>query len=537
MRRAQACAGPAAVFLAFAALFILLRSNDFFAVDGSFRCLEVYRTPGLFFRSNNHLLYTANAFWWTRLAAALGYTPAGPVAFLHLIELMNALAGAAAIAIFYALLRAATESSFVAAMTTVVFGLSRCFAGQALNSNEPMPAILWSFLAIALAAQSVKKSSWLAAIGSGIFFGLAMVTYRSMILLAPAAFVLILSGELGAGVRLDASKDRLGRTAALVLSGVFSAAFLHAWVYAQMGQRGFAGMLSRFRSTEGADFYFGVHLHRVLQIPIGLTRNFVALAPEYTGARDFFGGPKAQIAAVLFATAAILALLVFCAVRIARCWNDLEPVKRLSVAAGIAGLVFSLIPIVVWDPQYDKLWVQPAACLFFLIAVALSVSRAPSPRHWIAACALAALALWFTSVNLRWMYQKHVNLPIEFEEAQEASTIIGKDDFVVSDWRSVGMLYGYLWARPGQYLSFPSEATTVRAKTLEEIREGSARAKGKLGRVYFFGVLDIPQSEWKSFFGSEAGIPYSSLEPYRARAKVKARYWDKHGSALLWEVE
>jgi len=66
----------AIVFLASGLIFSLLRSKDIFAVDGAFRCLEVFQRPSIFFHDNNHMLYPVNVFVWTRLAGVLGFANA-----------------------------------------------------------------------------------------------------------------------------------------------------------------------------------------------------------------------------------------------------------------------------------------------------------------------------------------------------------------------------------------------------------------------------------------------------------------------------
>src|SRR5712672_1267159 len=85
----------AVVFLASALIFSLLRSEDIFAVDGAFRCLEVFQRPNIFFHDNNHMLYPVNVFVWTRLAGVLGFGARTREGFFPLVELMNCLAAAA----------------------------------------------------------------------------------------------------------------------------------------------------------------------------------------------------------------------------------------------------------------------------------------------------------------------------------------------------------------------------------------------------------------------------------------------------------
>jgi len=349
--------------------------------------------------------------------------------------------------------------------------------------------------------------------------------------------VLLLVGDPDAAPKFTLAKGRVERVAALVFSGVVSAASLHAWAYWESGERTVAGMVRQFGETDGSQFYFGLRLGRVLNLPIGMARNFFAVQPEYTGARAFFSGPKGPILFMFLLIVATLALLAFCAVQIARNWVELGNVRRAGVIAGCVGLAFTFVPVLLWDPQYDKLWVQPLACLFFLVAIALSVASKPVGAMRVGAWACAMLAVAGLGINLHWTYRKHVNKIIEFEEAREAAQLIGKNDFVVGDWRSVGLLYGYLWAEPGQFISFPTEAIAAREQVVDRLRAEAKETARKSGKIYFFGILDVPKAEWDSFFGERCGIPYSDLEEYRAHAKVRARYWDKHGESLLWQVD
>ena len=95
-RLLYACMG---VFVAFFALFALLRTKNILAVDGGIRCLEVYRRQSLYFDINNHLLHPAHVWAWTWAAGTLGYRADGPFQFYSLVQLMNCFAGAACLEI------------------------------------------------------------------------------------------------------------------------------------------------------------------------------------------------------------------------------------------------------------------------------------------------------------------------------------------------------------------------------------------------------------------------------------------------------
>lgn len=537
MKKATVYAVPAAVFLVSFFFFLLLRSNDFFAVDGSFRCLEVLRNPSIFFQSNNHLLYTPDVYGWTRLFALAGYKPAGPVEFLHLVEVMNCLAGAAALAIFCSLVLGVTDSWLIAVGTTASLALTRAFFAQATNANEPMPGLLWSFAGMALAARSVHKNSFLSAIASGLAFGLAMAAYRSMVLLAPAAALLLLIANAKEPPRFALSGDRVWRTFSFAAATALSMAALHGWAYWSMGERSAGGFISRFAATDGSHFYFGLRWSRFLNLPIGTVRNFFAVEPEFIGIRHFLAGPMSAIAAMTIFFLAILAFFIFCALEIKSRWPALPNRARLAVICSCAGFAFTFLPVVLWDPQYDKLWVLPLACLLFLAAITVNGARCDGLDRKLIAGILAIVAVWGVSITLRWTYQNHVRNPIEFREAKQAAGILGKDDFVVGDWRPVAMLYGYLYAEPDHFLSFPSEAVENGSLSIDKVRRAVSETTARGGNVFFFDTLDMSREDWNFFFGRIPAVPYSAFDDYRARATLRTRFLDKHGYDNLWELK
>lgn len=527
---------PTGVFVVSLIVFILLRSNDFFSVDGSFRCLEVFRYPSLFFRSNNHLLYTPDVYGWTQLATKLGYRPDGPIEYLRLVELMNCFAGAAALAISSALLLGVTDSSWVAVAATAGLGLTRAFFAQATNSNEPMPGILWSFAGIGLAVLSLQKKSIGAAVASGLAFGLAMASYRSMVLLAPAALLLLLIGNADGPARFTLTPNRIWRICGSCIATAASVTALHVWAYWTMGERTLGGFISRFGATDGSQFYFGLRWTRILNIPIGITRNFFAVEPEYIGIRALLAGPKWAIVVMGLFLLAVLGSLVLCIRETLRSWPILQDRERLAVLACFTGFSFTVLPALLWDPQYDKLWVLPLACLIFPASIVLKNANWQGRRRKSIAWILAAIAVSGAAITVEWTFKNHLHDPIEFTDAKQAATIFGTDDFVIGDWRPVAMVYGYLYADPDHFLSFPSEAIVDGNLAIAHVRSAVAETKARGGRVFFFDTLDMPRQDWNAFFGRIPVVPYSVFDDFRARATVRTRFLDKHGYDNLWEL-
>lgn len=98
------------VFLAFALLFISLRSNGIFAVDGAYRFPDVFHRQSLSSYKNNHLPYPANAPAWTRLRSALGFRMDGPIEYFSNVEIMNCLAASGSLTIIFILMDLVSRS-------------------------------------------------------------------------------------------------------------------------------------------------------------------------------------------------------------------------------------------------------------------------------------------------------------------------------------------------------------------------------------------------------------------------------------------
>jgi hypothetical protein len=83
-----------AIFAIFAALYLLLPSQHFTAVDGSVRCLDAYFANSLHFHGNNHLLYP---FWmglWEWILSSIGFPAKDPFSFMRQATALNSLLGA-----------------------------------------------------------------------------------------------------------------------------------------------------------------------------------------------------------------------------------------------------------------------------------------------------------------------------------------------------------------------------------------------------------------------------------------------------------
>lgn len=55
--------------------------------------------------------------------------------------------------------------------------------------------------------------------------------------------------------------------------------------------------------------------------------------------------------------------------RLALVWGELEHKRRLILVCCAVALIFDVLPLIFWDPLYDKLWLQPLAVFFFAWSV------------------------------------------------------------------------------------------------------------------------------------------------------------------------
>jgi hypothetical protein len=519
-------------------LFISLRSNDIFAVDGAYRCLDVYHRQHLFFHGNNHMLYPADVLAWTRLISALGFRPTDPIHYFSAVEIMNCLAASGCLTILYILLYALSRSWRLALGATVGYGLSRAFLVQATNANEPMVGIFWSFLAICFSVLYWRKESsiWLI-VASGSLFSLAMATYQSTLLLAPAALVLIFKSRREAEDTSRMFWRRLRAAGIFALSGLMGSVLIYGWAYWESGTRKLGPMLNRFVLHEDARAYLGVSVGKVLSVPIGLVANIFPVFSNYLGIRNLLSDRKLLAVWLFLLIGILLSFLISCVILIYRNWSQTLLSQQVAFEASAVGFGFTLIPVIVWSPLYDKLWIQPLACLFLLLVLAFTAIKHNAGTRSVLLSGTAILLLAGVLTNLAWSMQSHLAKPYEIAEAQRLAHLVGPRDLVVGEWEPVSTLYGSLWGDDDRFISFPTEAVTQGMGVMTHLREAISRAQKNGAKVYFLAVLDLPKSNWDAFLGSRCGVPYAEMDFYRAHSRILAKFSTREGEISLRQLE
>jgi hypothetical protein len=525
----------------FAMIFSALRSSDLLNVDGNYRCFEVYQRQAVFFHSNNHMLYPVDVLMWTRAVSAFGIRPRGPLQFFSIVEMMNCFAGASSLAILCYLIYQVTESWFLALAVTIGYGLSSPFFGQATSANEPMVAVFWSFLAVLFAALSLKLKSLWPVMVSGFLFSLAMATYQSMALLAPAALFLVSQTQ----------SRRWLRIVAFTLCGLAGCIAIYGWAYWHLGMRTTPVMLRHFFLHDEDRAFAGVTIGKVLGVPMGMANAVFPLFHyfEFRGFRGLLAARSLSAISVIVLPLVLCASLLFCVIQVFRRWEHLPPSARIGLLAATIGFAFASVPLVVWNSTYDKLWIEPLACLAILIAIALSSIPPSAGKVFLLTRAVSILLLMGTFWNLILVVRYHSGGTIELEQAHRLAGMIGPKDLLVGDWDPVSTLYSSIWVddRPTResdlyksvwadnqhFLSFTTEATIYGIDVMPRLQDAITNTEKAGGSIFFLSVLDESKPAWEAFFNKRCGVPYSQMQLYRDHSAVRAKFQIRGSEVIL----
>jgi hypothetical protein len=539
-------AHAALIWGAFSLIFIVFGSKQYVAVDGALRCLDVYYSQKLFIHQNNHLLYPVNVYFWHKFLAAFGIYANGPIEYLRLTQMMNAVAAAGCLAILYCLTYAATSSRGISLVVTIGYGFSNAFFSHATNSAEPMAGLLESFLAIGGTALALHtKQRWLLFV-SGALFALAMASYQSMALLSPAAAALCLTRPLTKG---DMSQDgsqkniRLNingvwRASLITMGGIIGAALIYGLAYYYSGTHHPGAMIRRFFTIDGGkDIYGGMTISKLVMLPLGLTNNIAPVLWEFAGVKAFFlqHGLDRQSTVVLllmFATLTFLILILYLMLKARIHFNATD--KAIYFSSMVALAVTSFV-LVYWSSVYDKLWLQPIACIFFLCGFVMrtGVTDKVNFQRYLRAGGIALIvieaALTMTLKGVPDRFHETTYLP----EAKEVAELVGGQDMVVCDWDGLSTTYSAVF-RNGKSVQLPAlTSESGPDEALKKILQDILQTQRGGGQVYFLNILDIPEKSWNSFLGNRLGLDYYKLDDYRKNTEIVKIFRRKNGAATL----
>ncbi|MGH8012134.1 MAG: hypothetical protein ACREQ4_06535 [Candidatus Binataceae bacterium] len=447
---------------------------------------------------------------------------------------MNALAAACCVAMLFAVIHTVTDKIEIAIVFTAIFAFSRAFVLHATNAAEPIMGLFWAFLSVLVVMFSLAhRRSWVS-IAGGFMLAFAMATYESMVLIAPA-LVLMIWGLPGMPRPRAASYLAAKRIAWFCAGYVLGILSIYGVSYRLSGIHGFRNLVAALLQPGGEPrVYGGVTIAKVVNIPVGLAGSLLPCLPQpYHGIRSLFSAGGTSLITALLASGIVAAAAIWLIWSAARRWRSLSERRRLALACCGAGIAFTFVPLAVWDPVYDKLWLEPLACILVTSSIVVSdrLEMVRARRAGIALSVLVAASL-IVMVNFTIAVRDAIRPTPYLVQAREVRQSIGPRDLLISGWDSISLLYVTFWNDGhGNNFNLVTSASINGSVTSGILKRRIQLERERGGRVFFLGVLDLPEGIWGQFLGEKCGLPYHTLDGYRDCARV-VRWFDYGGSKI-----
>jgi hypothetical protein len=507
------------IFIFFFSYYFLCISKNFTEVDGADRCFGVYHSTPPQIHGNNHMFYPLNIYLWNQALSAVINTPVDALEFGKRSQIMNITAMSATMTLFYALAKNISALSHIAALATLGLGLSKAYILHGTNSSEPVVALLWSTLTIALLAWDLcnkKKQSYIIFL-AGIFLALAMATYQSMVLIGVGCLVL-------SCFRREVSDWKTCIKSGLIfLSGCFFGALIFfGSAYYYDGLLNPIDMVKRFFHLDGgSDVYGGFSFSKTTNLLMGFIHNqFLNL--HWAGYRDYLKTNLWSYWTPWITCAGIIGI-IFLLVVSKGFFQSNKNSKRIQISITL-GLLVCLIGPLGWDPTYDKLWLQPLMLIWLTVLYS-----------WKNQKKLGKFIIYTTIVltvlpNFFWGYFRN---PKEYRFVQPALELIETlkpNDILVIDWNPISLMAVSLGVK-NEVFFIISYAHSNPANVVEKLNIFFKKAEKNGGKLVFFGILNQPRETWDPFLGKRCGLPYEALDSFRKSSKCIGVF--SEGTAIL----
>ncbi len=522
-----------AVFFGAWALYHSLRSWNFSGVDGPFRALEALRSEKIFFHGNNHMLYPVWFHLWGKLLGLLGLRPTDPVELMRSAQALNAMLGAGILAGLHHLFRQ-MASSTKALLGTAAVGLSYCFLKHATNSAEVIPGIFFGVLGLIWMVRGIRRDAVLPLIVSGCWLALALASYQSMGQLALIGVVLCCNVSSSASQGRPSLMAMVGRLFWVGVGGILGICVVYGWAF-HMQDIPVAKMVPKFfKMADGSEDFFGFKSSRFLHLAIGYLSGWYNLfPPDSTGIRETLRRPDAALWLCWIGLGALLVARIVMGV--CRDWlldfRDRRLIWRVTTATAGIGL---LLPLLCWDPYYDKLLILP---LMGSVAIALAVLRAgdsQNKRQWKwawAAAGLLLLEIGSLAGSTLWNMR---NPNTYLEDAKRVASLARPEDWMILEFDPVSQYFTAIFLNDwNRTVAMPMLKKDQAKKWLANAKEKSRQGSG---RLLFLGVLEMDRENWNAFIGRTGGMEYDELNLERASAKELASFRNGRQRILLYEV-
>ncbi len=510
------------VFLFFLSIYNAFISHQVFS-EGSMRCLPLWQGRPLALHSWHHIFYPIGVYLWNRLISLLNIIPANAIDFIINTARMNAFAASIALALFFAIVKRFTEKNSVAFIAVLILGWSNAFLFNATNNNEPMPGFLFSLLAFFFIMKSGERQGIVYFSLSAISLSLAYLFYQSMVLILPAILLYIVLF-----FRLDSSLKNISFCISYIFLAIASSfiavslvALLPADISSILSARwfGLIKLWTFFAPRKTAKFLLGLTVSGLYGVQ-GWREAFYQIFSEGTV------GKPLVIGAVL--TVPVAGTLAFMAFVFLKYLRKAQASYRRSFYIAAAAMLSSGGILLVHDPSYDKLWIQPMAFLIIVGILALKLYKEFNPKKG------SILKAWFLclAVSLIMYNTKTVLIPNRFgevkyiKEAGEVNNIVKEQDMVIGTWDALGSLLGNLYGRKNMFIIEDEIIVDDLDKDLffRNLEGRMERTKRHGGKVYFLGVLEVHRARWEPFLHKIVGLSYDSFDPYRRASHLIKRY-------------
>ena len=163
----------------------------------------------------------------------------------------------------------------------------------------------------------------------------------------------------------------------------------------------------------------------------------------------------------MFATLIFLALILYL---ILKARINFEAAHKSALLTSMAGLVVTSFALAYWSSIYDKLWLQPIACIFFLCGLGLRAGVTVNFQRYLRA---AGIALIVTEAALTLALKgvpDHFHETTYLPEAKEVAELVKAQDTVVCDWTVYPLLIPQFseTERACRYLLWPASPGLMR---------------------------------------------------------------------------
>jgi hypothetical protein len=109
-------------------------------------------------------------------------------------------------------------------------------------------------------------------------------------------------------------------------------------------------------------------------------------------------------------------------------------------------------------------------------------------------------------------------------------------DLLVSNWDPASLLYFSFWGDSAKTFGLAGKATENGPKALPMLDDEVSRVRDDKGRVFFIGVLDMPEADWKPYLENRCHLPYHSLDAMRRCARPVETLGSSEGDEVLWQL-